>query len=269
MPDQTLKGQVALVTGSSRGLGYAVVERLAQLGADVVVHDIAYDAPAEYDEAPNIDAAAEALRQYGGRVVSAIADVTDEQAVYAMVRQVEQELGPISILVNCAGGDIAVRGGKPKPNDALGIPTEDLRAMIDRNLTSTMYVCRAVCPGMRDRGAGSVVNFSSVAGQVGVTDGVIYAVAKAGVVEWTRCLAAELRPHGVRVNCISPGPTMSARFLATRQTDPIKRDLSVPLDRYGHPSEIADATAFLVSDAARFVNGQLLRVDGGMQLFAG
>jgi 3-oxoacyl-[acyl-carrier protein] reductase len=102
-----------------------------------------------------------------------------------------------------------------------------------------------------------------------VGDGVVYAVVKAGIVQWTRCLAQELRPYGVRVNAVSPGPTMTARFLATRQTDPRMRDTSVPFERYGQPAEIADAVAFLCGDAARFVNGQLLRVDGGSQLFPG
>jgi 3-oxoacyl-[acyl-carrier protein] reductase len=192
-----------------------------------------------------------------------------EEAVRHLVGQVETALGAISLLVNCAGGDIAAAGGKPKPNDALGIPLEDVHALIDRNLIGTMLVCRAVCPGMRERRSGVVVNIGSTAAHVGLGDGVVYAVVKAAIVQWTRCLAQELRPHGVRVNAVSPGPTMTARFLATRQTDPRMRDESVPLERYGLPSEVADAVAFLCSDAARFVNGQLLRVDGGSQLFAG
>jgi 3-oxoacyl-[acyl-carrier protein] reductase len=184
-----------------------------------------------------------------------------------MVAQAQEGLGGITVLVNCAGGDIAARGGKPQPNNALGIPLDDVRAMLDRNLIGTMLTCRAVCPGMIERGRGAVVNFASTAAHFGVGDGIVYAVAKAGIVQWSRCLAHELRPHGVRVNVISPGPTMSARFLATRPTDQRMRDTSVPLERYGLPAEVADATAFLCSDAARFVNGQVLRVDGGGQLF--
>jgi len=122
---------------------------------------------------------------------------------------------------------------------------------------------------MRERGAGAVVNIASTAGQIAVGGGVVYAVAKAGVIHWTRCLALELRPYGVRVNAVSPGPTMTARFLATRPTDPRMRDETVPLERYGLPGEIADAVAFLCGDAARFISGQALRVDGGLQLFAG
>lgn len=265
----TLAGQIALVTGSGRGLGRAIAQRFAELGADVAIHDITAEAPREFGEAENLDEVAERLRQYGRRVLAVTGDVTDPVATEAIAAQVERDLGPVSILVNCAGGDIGAHGGKPKPNDALNIPLDDLRVMIDRNLVSTMLVCRAVCPAMRDRGRGAVVNIASTAGQVGLTDGVIYAVAKAGIIEWTRCLAADLRPHGVRVNSISPGPTMTARFLVTRQIEPHMRDTNVALTRYGTPEEVADAAAFLVSDASRFVSGQVLRVDGGSQLFPG
>jgi NAD(P)-dependent dehydrogenase (short-subunit alcohol dehydrogenase family) len=264
-----LDGRVALVTGSGRGLGRAIATRLAEQGASVAIHDINAEAPSEFGEAPNLDAVAAELAQLGGEVTAVTGDVADEAAVQRMVAQVQAALGPIDILVNCAGGDIGAHGGKPKPNDALGIPMEDVRAMIDRNLIGTMLLCRAVCPQMRERGGGAVVNISSTAGQVGVEGGVIYAVAKAAVLHWTRCLAVDLRPYGVRVNAVSPGPTMTARFLATRQTDPAKREQNVTLDRYGLPIEIADAVAFLCSEAGRFISGQLLRVDGGGQPFAG
>ena len=269
MQQQMLAGKVALVTGSGRGLGRAIATRLAELGADVVVHDVTPDAPAEFGEAENLDAVVATLTQLGGRAIGVTGDISDEAAVGEFVAQAEAALGPISILVNCAGGDIAAQGGKPKPNNALGIPLVDVRAMLDRNLIGTMIVCRAVCPGMVERRSGAVVNIASTAAHFGVGDGVAYAVAKAAIVQWTRCLAHELRPHGVRVNAISPGPTMTARFLATRQTDPKKRDPEVPFMRYALPEELADAVSMLCSPSARFVNGQVLRVDGGDQLFPG
>lgn len=268
MQERTLSGQVALVTGSGRGLGRAIAERLAELGASVAVHDVSATAPAEFDEATDLETVAAEIARHGGKVVAVTGDIGDETAVRRMVDAAEIALGSITLLVNCAGGDIAARGGKPRPNDALGIPLEDIRALLDRNLIGTMLVCRAVCPGMRERGAGAVVNIASTAAHVGVGDGVVYAVAKAGIVQWSRCLAEELRGYGVRVNVVSPGPTMTARFLATRQTDPRLRDESLPLERYGLPRDIADAVAFLGSDAASYISGQVLRVDGGRQLFA-
>ena len=109
------------------------------------------------------------------------------------------------MLVNNAGGDIAAEGGKPKPNDCLEIPERDLHAVMDRNLLGTMNVCRAVAPAMMERREGRIVNVASVAGMGATSVGPIYAVAKAGIIHYTRCLAAQLRPYGVNVNCISPG----------------------------------------------------------------
>ena len=266
--NDTLAGQVAFVTGSGRGLGKAIADRLAELGAAVAIHDISQAAPAEFGEFENLDAVAADMTRFGVRTTAVTGNIADEAAVRAMVDQAESTLGPITILINCAGGDIAAKGGKPQPNDALGIPLEDVRALLDRNLIGTMLVCRAVCPGMIERRAGSVINIASVAAHVGVTNGVVYAVAKAGIVEFTRCLAVEFRPHGVRVNAISPGATKTARFLGTRETDPMWMEEGPSLNRYAIPAEIADAVAFLAGDAARFVSGQVLCVDGGHSVYA-
>jgi 3-oxoacyl-[acyl-carrier protein] reductase len=260
----THQGQIALVTGSGRGLGRAIAERLAQAGADLAIHDISNQAPAEFGEAKDLaDVASQIASKHGVRVVSVTGNIADEAQVGAMVKQIESSLGPISILVNNAGGDIAAKGGKPKPNDSLNIPMDDVRAMLDRNLVGTMIVSRAVIPGMIARQKGAAVFIGSDAAHMGCTDGVIYAVAKAGVIHFCRCLALELRPHGVRANVVSPGPTKTARFLVTRPIDQQMAQEGVTLDRYGNPREIADAVAFLSGKDAAFITGQVLRVDGG------
>ena len=147
-------------------------------------------------------------------------NIGDKAAVAKMKEEIEAKLGRVDILVNCAGGDIGAKGGKPEPNDALGIPLEDIRALTENNLYGTILVCQAFVPPMVKAGSGSVINIGSAAAQFGVTNGVIYAALKAAVIHYTRCLAATLRTEGVRVNAVSPGATKTARFEATRAVDP-------------------------------------------------
>jgi 3-oxoacyl-[acyl-carrier protein] reductase len=268
--EQKLLGKVALVTGSSRGLGRAYALRLAALGADVVVHDISLEAAAEYREDTSGEGAAEAVRALGRRSLFIAADVRDGAAVRAMVDNILSELGPIDILVNNAGGDIAERGGKPRPNDCVEIPEADLRTVMDRNLLGTMHSCRAVAPVMMERRAGKIINIASVAAFMGAGDSSIYGVAKAGIVHYTRCLAAQLRPYGVNVNCIAPGGVKTARFLADRPNlTPEQLQGKGPLQRIGEVEDLAKVVEFFATDLSDFVSGQVLRVDGGAFLAGG
>jgi NAD(P)-dependent dehydrogenase (short-subunit alcohol dehydrogenase family) len=256
MPKE-LSGRIAFVTGSGRGLGRVMAERLAELGADVAIHDLAWTAPAKYGEAPDLGAVAKELARHGGRLAAVTGNIGDKSTVAAMRTEIEAKLGTVDVLVNCAGGDIGASGGKPEPNDALGIPLEDIKALTENNLYGTILVCQAFVPAMVKAGSGSVINIASAAAHFGVTNGVIYA-------------AKELQTKGVRINAVSPGATKTARFQATRVVDPKMMDSSTKsLARYAEPTEIADAVAFLASPRSRFINGQVLRVDGGETLFPG
>lgn len=266
--EQILAGHVALVTGSGRGLGRVIARQLAHLGAALAIHDISDTAPAQYGEAATLNASALNLLAAVGRGLTVTGDITDEIAVQRMAETVHSELGPITILVNCAGGDVGARGTKPSPNGAMAFQLDDARAVIERNLLGTMLMCRAIAPGMADRKRGAIINIGSVAAHYGDSSEVAYACAKAAVVHYTRCLAAEVREAGVRVNCVSPGPVATARFLATRQPDPAMMQEGPSLQRYATAAEIADAVAFLVSDQARFISGQVLRIDGAAGLYA-
>jgi 2-hydroxycyclohexanecarboxyl-CoA dehydrogenase len=260
---------VALVTGSGRGLGHAIARRLAEMGAAVAVHDRDERAPSEFGEFADLAASHADVAAAGGRTCVVTGDIADEARVAAMALEVERALGPITILVNAAGGDIAAAGGKPKPNNALEIKMEDVRALIDRNLIGTMLMCRAVVPGMLARRAGSVVNIASAAAHIGVSPEVVYSTIKAAIVHYTRCLAAETRDRNVRVNCVSPGATATARFKKTRTLDPAQLVEDGTLMRYGAPRDQANAVAFLCTSASKFIHGQVLRVDGGWTLFPG
>ncbi len=268
-PPKPLAGKIAFVTGSGRGLGRAMADKLASLGADVAIHDLNPSGPSKYGEAETLDEVAAQVGRHGTRVTTVFGNIGDAAAVAEMHRSITAELGAVDILVNCAGGDIGAKGGKPNPNNALDIALDDIQTEINNNLIGTMLVCQAFVRPMRDREAGVVVNIASAAAHMGGSNEAIYSTLKAAVVHYTRCLAAEMRPFGVRVNAVSPGPTKTARFQATRVTDSAMMETNDSFLRYADPEEIADAVAFLVGPNARFIQGQVLRVDGGLTLFPG
>jgi len=267
--NKPLEGKTAFVTGSGRGLGRVIAQRLAESGANVAIHDLSWTAPSQYGEAADLGVVAKAMEQFGTRVTAVTGNIGDRDAVPKMRADIEAALGTVDILVNCAGGDIGAAGGKPNPNNALDIPFEDVQALTTSNLVGTILVCKTFCTGMRDRGRGAVVNIASAAAHMGCSNGAIYATLKAAVVHYTRCLALELQPFGVRVNAVSPGPSKTARFVATRVVDPAMMEAPGSLIRYAEPGEIADAVAFLAGPQSKFVHGQVLRVDGGITLYPG
>lgn len=268
--DRELKGKIAFVSGSGRGLGHVMARRLAEMGADVAIHDLNWESSSTFGEAANLGDVAREIEGLGVRTVPVTGNIGERDAVAKMKADIEAKLGKVEILVNCAGGDIGASGGKPVPNNLLGIPYDDIVTLTNNNLIGTMLMCQAFIPTMVEAGTGTVVNIGSTAAHAGFSNGGIYATLKAAVVHYTRCLAAELREAGVRVNAVSPGPTKTARFMATRVTDPRKMDSSIrSFDRYVEPDEIADAVAFLAGPRSKFINGQIIRVDGGSMLFPG
>jgi 3-oxoacyl-[acyl-carrier protein] reductase len=245
LPDRELDGQVALVTGGSRGIGAAVCAELGRAGARVVVN---YAANAE---------AAEGVRAAIGDDAHAVqGDVSTMEGASGLVEQVESEVGPIAILVNNAG--------ITRDNLIMKLAEDDWRHVIDTNLSGAFFTCRAVARPMLKRRAGAIVNMSSVVGVHGNAGQTNYAASKAGLIGLTKSLAKELGGRGIRVNAIAPG------YISTELTDALPEPAreailnSTPLGRLGTTDDVARAVRFLVSDSAAFVTGHVLAVDGGL-----
>lgn len=267
-----LANKVAWVTGSSRGLGRVMAARLSALGARVAIHGTRFDSPRTFGEGESMEQVArDVAAQAKGEVMPVWGDVTDEGEVKQLADKIRAKWGKIDILVANAGGDIGAggtgvgRGGRPSPDDAVGIPLADIKAVLDRNLLSCILCCREVSPEMIARKSGRIITVGSIAGCFGRDDGVIYSVAKAGVHEYTRCLAVQLRPHNIPVNCVAPGGTVTERFLVIHDIEQDKLIEEGTLVRYGRPHELAAVVAFLAGEEGRFISGQVIRVDGGSQ----
>lgn len=261
-----LEGKVALVTGSGRGLGRAFSEHLASLGCSIGVHGMREHGPSEYGEGTTLtDTAREIGEAHDVKTLRVLADLTKPEEVDRIATEVEEGLGAIDILVHNAGGDIAAQGGKPNPNDAIDIKNIDVRSVIDRNLLSTIFLCQRVAASMRDRQSGRIITISSIAAFQANANSAIYSTAKAAVVEYTRCLAEQLRPANVTVNSIAPGDTRTARYLGTREVPEDRLVSDGTLERVALIDEVARVVELFAGPMGDFITGQVLRVDGGMQ----
>ncbi len=274
MTTNRLDGKTAWVTGSSRGIGRVVADHLASLGANVAVHGTTPVSTRAFDEADSLKSVADEIAAANGTDVIAVSgDLTDPETVESNHQEICKKFGHVDILINNAGGDIGSTGtsgpnaGKPLTNDAIEISLDDVRTILERNLMTCILVCKAAVPSMIERNEGWIVTIGSIAGLTGHRSEVIYGTAKAAVHEYTRCLAAQLRPHGVYANIIAPGEIITPRFVASRPTREERKVTSGPLSRYGWPIEVAKAVEFFVTADSSYVSGQLLRVDGGAQLW--
>ncbi len=264
-----LEGKVALVTGSGRGLGRAFSEHLASLGCTIGVHGMREHGPSEYGEGTTLTDTAKAIGEtHGVKTLRVLADLTKVEEVDRIVGEVESGLGPVDILVHNAGGDIAAEGGKPNPNDAIGIKEIDVRSVVDRNLLSTVFLCQRVGSSMQERKSGRIITISSIAAFRGNANSAIYSTAKAAVVEYTRCLAEQLREHNVTVNSIAPGDTRTARYLGTREVPEENLVTDGTLKRVAMIDEVARVVELFAGPMGDFITGQVLRIDGGSQTWS-
>ena len=243
-----LGGKVALITGASRGIGRAIAIRLAAEGAKIAVNYAGNTAAAEEVKA--------AIEQSGGTAMLIQTDVSDAVAAAEMVARVHEEFGGLDILVNNAG--------ITRDTLLLRMKDEDFDTVINTNLKGVYACTKAAAKLMTKQRRGRIVNLTSVIGEIGNVGQTNYAAAKAGVIGFTKAAAKELAPRGVTVNAVAPG------FIDTDMTAVLKDNIrekiveGIPLGALGKPEHVADAVLFLVSDAASYITGQTLNVDGGM-----
>ena len=247
MTDPEVSRRVALVTGASRGIGRAIALALGAAGCAVCVN---YRAQAEAAEE-----VVSTISQAGGRAIAVQGDIAKRDDVDALFRQVQEELGPVQILVNNAG----IR------HDALllRLSDDDWDTVLDTNLRGAFMCTKAAMRSMVKARWGRVINISSVVGLIGNPGQANYAAAKAGLIGFTRAVAREVANRGITVNAVAPG------FITTDITEDLPAELkarildSIPAGRFGAPDDVAGVVAFLASDASRYMTGQVLTVDGG------
>jgi NAD(P)-dependent dehydrogenase (short-subunit alcohol dehydrogenase family) len=244
-----LSGRAAIVTGGSKGLGLAMAAGLASAGANLML--VSRNA----DE--STAAADELARDFGVQAIAVAADVTDPAQAEAMAQTALDTFGRIDILINSAG--INIRG----PIDELS--PDDFQQVMNTNVTGTWLCCRAVVPHMKAVGSGKIINLASTLGLVGLANRTPYTASKGAVVQMTRALGLELAPFNINVNAICPGPFLTAMNVPIADTEEGKKFIvgATALGRWGELREIQGAALFLASDAATYMVGSMLTVDGG------
>jgi 3-oxoacyl-[acyl-carrier protein] reductase len=245
------KERVALVTGAASGLGLSISKRLAADGCMVVL----------VDRSEKVLEIAKGLREEGRLAEGHVANVTDEAAVTALVKNLTDARGGVDILVNNAGGMPLPKGGSVAVED---LPTELWARTIAVNLTAPFVLCRLVLPAMKRKGWGRIINIASRAGRMAVPDtGVNYAATKAGLIGMNRIVADQGAKYGITANCIAPGRIATPG--GTNATEEVMQDSlrRIPVGRLGLPTEIAATIAFLVSDDAAYITGAVIDVNGG------
>jgi len=260
MDSFALKGKVALVTGASYGIGFAIASAYAAAGARIVFND---------RDQESVQRGMDAYAAAGIDARGYVADVTDEDAIVAMVKQVSEEVGAIDILVNNAG--------IIKRVPMLEMSVADFRQVIDVDLNAPFIVSKAVLPGMIEKGHGKIINMCSMMSELGRETVSAYAAAKGGLKMLTRNICAEFGEANIQCNAIGPG------YIATPQTAPLREPQAdgsrhpfdqfilsrTPAGRWGTPEDLAGPAVFLASDASNFVNGLVLYVDGGILAYIG
>ncbi len=245
--NKPLQGEIALVTGASRGIGAAIADELAAQGATVV---------GTATTAAGAQAIAARLADHGGH--GRELDVTDAAATEALIESIAKDIGPISILVNNAG--------ITRDNLLMRMKEEEWQAILDTNLTSVYRTSKAVLRGMMKARKGRIINIASVIGLTGNPGQANYAAAKAGIIGFSKSLAREIGGRGVTVNVVAPG------FIATDMTRDLPEETmraltgQIALGRLGEPADVARAVAFLAGPAASYVTGETLHVNGGMYM---
>lgn len=242
-----LADKVTIVTGAGRGIGHAIAEAAAAEGAIIVASDI------------DAEAAERTAAALGGEAIGLAADVSSAASVQALVDGVMDRFGRIDVLVNNAGWDKAGPFVESDP--------ADWDRIIRINLYGVLHTSRSVLPIMSGQKSGSVVNIASDAGRVGSSGEAVYSATKGGIIAFTKTTAREVARHGVRVNCVCPGPT-DTQLLAEFAGDKLRNALvrAIPLGRVGQPDDVANGVVFLAGDKAGFVTGQTLSVSGGLTM---